>query len=97
MLGGRCGAQIPGTICTCHSLQVYMKISVPKGVRFVGHPGRCHLTKKMCMIPGEAEPNWVVLSFSDLGISNITGEGPMHLWASFPRRLPRSPGADPGG
>lgn len=62
-------------------LQVYVKISVPKGIRFVGHPGKRHLTKKMCMAPGETEPTWVVLSFSDLGLSNITGEGPVLLQA----------------
>lgn len=56
-----------------------MKLSVPKGIQFVGHPGKCHLTKKTCVAPGEAEPIWVVLSFSDLGLSNITGEGPGFL------------------
>lgn len=56
--------------------QVYVKISVPKGIRFVGHPGRRHLTKKMCVASGETEPTWVVLSFGDLGLSNVTGEAP---------------------
>lgn len=63
-------------------LQVYVKISVPKGIRFVGHPGKRHLTKKMCLAPGETKPTWVVLSFGDLGLSNITGEGLVLLWAS---------------
>ncbi|XP_032990817.1 C3 and PZP-like alpha-2-macroglobulin domain-containing protein 8 isoform X1 [Rhinolophus ferrumequinum] len=54
--------------------EVYVKISVPKGIRFVGHPGKRHLTKKMCLAPGETEPTWVVLSFSDLGLSNITAK-----------------------
>ncbi|XP_038284201.1 C3 and PZP-like alpha-2-macroglobulin domain-containing protein 8 isoform X5 [Canis lupus familiaris] len=54
--------------------QVYVKISVPKGIRFVGHPGKRHLTKKMCVASGEMEPAWVVLSFSDLGISNVTAK-----------------------
>ncbi|PNJ28667.1 CPAMD8 isoform 4 [Pongo abelii] len=54
--------------------QVYMKLSVPKGIQFVGHPGKRHLTKKMCVAPGEAEPIWVVLSFSDLGLNNITAK-----------------------
>uniref|UniRef100_A0A2K5D6R1 C3 and PZP like alpha-2-macroglobulin domain containing 8 n=1 Tax=Aotus nancymaae TaxID=37293 RepID=A0A2K5D6R1_AOTNA len=45
--------------------EVYMKLSVPKGIQFVGHPGKRHLTKKMCVASGEAEPTWVVLSFSD--------------------------------
>ncbi|XP_025845485.2 C3 and PZP-like alpha-2-macroglobulin domain-containing protein 8 isoform X4 [Vulpes vulpes] len=54
--------------------QVYVKISVPKGIRFVGHPGKRHLTKKMCVASGETEPAWVVLSFSDLGISNVTAK-----------------------
>ncbi|XP_075857344.1 C3 and PZP-like alpha-2-macroglobulin domain-containing protein 8 [Microcebus murinus] len=54
--------------------EVYMKLSVPKGVQFVGHPGKRHLTKKACVAPGEAEPSWVVLSFSDLGLSDITAK-----------------------
>uniref|UniRef100_A0A480DIY3 C3 and PZP-like alpha-2-macroglobulin domain-containing protein 8 n=2 Tax=Sus scrofa TaxID=9823 RepID=A0A480DIY3_PIG len=54
--------------------EVYVKFSVPKGIRFVGHPGKRHLTKKTCVAPGETEPTWVVLSFSDLGLSNITAK-----------------------
>ncbi|XP_039723675.1 C3 and PZP-like alpha-2-macroglobulin domain-containing protein 8 isoform X2 [Pteropus medius] len=54
--------------------EVYVKISVPKGIRFVGHPGKRHLTKKICLAPGETKPTWVVLSFSDLGLSNITAK-----------------------
>ncbi|XP_025771639.1 C3 and PZP-like alpha-2-macroglobulin domain-containing protein 8 [Puma concolor] len=54
--------------------EVYVKISVPKGIRFVGHPGRRHLTKKMCVASGETEPTWVVLSFGDLGLSNVTAK-----------------------
>lgn len=50
-----------------------MKISVPKGIKFVGHPGKHHLTRKKCVAPGEAKPTSVVLSFSELGLSNITG------------------------
>lgn len=30
----------------------------------------------MCVASGETEPAWVVLSFGDLGISNVTGEAP---------------------
>ncbi|MXQ93470.1 hypothetical protein E5288_WYG021131 [Bos mutus] len=54
--------------------EVYMKISVPKGIQFVGHPGKRHLTKKTCVASGETEPMWVVLSFGDLGLSNITAK-----------------------
>ncbi|XP_060000647.1 C3 and PZP-like alpha-2-macroglobulin domain-containing protein 8 isoform X4 [Lagenorhynchus albirostris] len=57
---------------TC--VEVYVKISVPKGIQFVGHPGKRHLTKKTCVVPGEMEPSWVVLSFGDLGLSNITAK-----------------------
>lgn len=64
------------TLKGCTPLQVYVKILVPKGIRFVGHPGKRHLTKKMCVASGEMEPTWVVLSFSDLGSSNVTGEAP---------------------
>ncbi|XP_043767013.1 C3 and PZP-like alpha-2-macroglobulin domain-containing protein 8 isoform X2 [Cervus elaphus] len=54
--------------------EVYMKISVPKGIQFVGHPGKRQLTKKTCVASGETEPTWVVLSFGDLGLSNITAK-----------------------
>ncbi|XP_007461165.1 PREDICTED: C3 and PZP-like alpha-2-macroglobulin domain-containing protein 8 [Lipotes vexillifer] len=57
---------------TC--VEVYVKISVPKGIQFVGHPGKRHLTKKTCVVPGEMEPSCVVLSFGDLGLSNITAK-----------------------
>lgn len=50
-----------------------MKISVPKGIKFVGHPGKHHLTRKKCVAPGEAKPTSIVLSFNELGLSNITG------------------------
>lgn len=78
-----------------------MKIFVPKGTRFVGHPGKRHLTKKLCVASGETEPIWVVLSFSDLGLSNITGEGPA-LWAPPPghpgaQALPTGMGEVRGG
>ncbi|KAF3829306.1 hypothetical protein GH733_003570 [Mirounga leonina] len=83
--------------------EVYVKISVPKGIRFIGHPGKRHLTKKMCVASGEMEPAWVVLSFSDLGLSNVTakalaygetsccrdGQSIKHLEESFAdRRVP---------
>lgn len=68
-----------------------MKISVPKGIRFVGHPGRRHLTKKMCVAAGETEPIWVVLSFSDLGLSNITGEGSLGTLQASKGPRPRLP------
>ncbi|KAI4583733.1 hypothetical protein MJG53_007012 [Ovis ammon polii x Ovis aries] len=54
--------------------EVYVKISVPRGIQFVGHPGKRHLTKKTCVASGETEPTWVVLSFGDLGLSNITAK-----------------------
>lgn len=54
-------------------LQVHVKISVPKGIKFVGHPGKHHLTRKKCVAPGEAKPTSIVLSFNELGLSNITG------------------------
>ena len=78
----------------CHLFQVYMKISVPKGIQFVGHPGKRHLTKKMCVASGETEPMWVVLSFGDLGLSNITGEIQVLIGASPLSRTPRDPGAE---
>lgn len=53
--------------------QVHVKISVPKGIKFVGHPGKHHLTRKKCVAPGEAKPTSIVLSFNELGLSNITG------------------------
>uniref|UniRef100_A0A6I8P7H9 C3 and PZP like alpha-2-macroglobulin domain containing 8 n=2 Tax=Ornithorhynchus anatinus TaxID=9258 RepID=A0A6I8P7H9_ORNAN len=55
-------------------VEVHVKISVPKGIKFVGHPGKHHLTRKKCVAPGEAKPTSIVLSFSDLGLSNITAK-----------------------
>ncbi|XP_074161873.1 C3 and PZP-like alpha-2-macroglobulin domain-containing protein 8 [Sminthopsis crassicaudata] len=55
-------------------VEVYVKISVPKGIKFVGHPGKHHLTRKKCVAPGEAKPTSIVLSFSELGLSNITAK-----------------------
>ncbi|XP_071343784.1 C3 and PZP-like alpha-2-macroglobulin domain-containing protein 8 isoform X1 [Trachinotus anak] len=52
--------------------EVHVKVSVPKGIKFVGHPGRHHLTRKKCVAPGEATPTSIVLSFTELGSANIT-------------------------
>lgn len=57
-----------------HSLQVHVKVSVPKGIKFVGHPGKHHLTRKKCVAPGEAAPTFIVLSFMELVTANITGQ-----------------------
>lgn len=53
--------------------QVHVKVSVPKGIKFVGHPGKHHLTRKKCIAPGEATPTSIVLSVTELGSANITG------------------------
>ncbi|XP_052446900.1 C3 and PZP-like alpha-2-macroglobulin domain-containing protein 8 isoform X1 [Carassius gibelio] len=52
--------------------EVHVKVSVPKGIKFVGHPGKHHLTRKKCVAPGEATPTYIVLLFSDLISANIT-------------------------
>nr|XP_015220823.1 PREDICTED: C3 and PZP-like alpha-2-macroglobulin domain-containing protein 8 [Lepisosteus oculatus] len=52
--------------------EVHIKVSVPKGIKFVGHPGKHHLTRKKCVAPGEATPTPIVLSFTELGVANIT-------------------------
>ncbi|KAM4629690.1 C3 and PZP-like alpha-2-macroglobulin domain-containing protein 8 isoform 3-T3 [Polymixia lowei] len=52
--------------------EVHVKVSVPKGIKFVGHPGKHHLTRKKCVAPGEATPTSIVLSFTELGAANIT-------------------------
>ncbi|XP_048833102.1 C3 and PZP-like alpha-2-macroglobulin domain-containing protein 8 isoform X1 [Brienomyrus brachyistius] len=52
--------------------EVYVKVSVPKGIKFVGHPGKNHLTRKKCVAAGEVTPTSIVLSFAELGASNIT-------------------------
>ncbi|TMS20262.1 C3 and PZP-like alpha-2-macroglobulin domain-containing protein 8 [Larimichthys crocea] len=52
--------------------EVHVKVSVPKGIKFVGHPGKHHLTRKKCVAPGEATPTSIVLSFTELGSANIT-------------------------
>ncbi|TWW57860.1 C3 and PZP-like alpha-2-macroglobulin domain-containing protein 8 [Takifugu flavidus] len=52
--------------------EVHVKVSVPKGIKFVGHPGKHHLTRKKCVPPGEAAPTSIVLSVNELGPANIT-------------------------
>ncbi|XP_034035690.1 C3 and PZP-like alpha-2-macroglobulin domain-containing protein 8 [Thalassophryne amazonica] len=52
--------------------EVHVKVSVPKGIKFVGHPGKHHLTRKKCVPPGEATPTSIVLSFTELGPASIT-------------------------
>ncbi|XP_056132926.1 C3 and PZP-like alpha-2-macroglobulin domain-containing protein 8 [Lampris incognitus] len=52
--------------------EVHVKVSVPKGIKFVGHPGKHHLTRKKCVAAGEAAPTSIVLSFTELGAANIT-------------------------
>ncbi|NWY45009.1 CPMD8 protein, partial [Sylvia atricapilla] len=68
--------KIPLTVYNYLALcaEVHVKISVPKGIKFVGHPGKHHLTRKKCVAPGEAKPTSIVLSFSELGLSNITAK-----------------------
>ncbi|XP_051551444.1 C3 and PZP-like alpha-2-macroglobulin domain-containing protein 8 [Myxocyprinus asiaticus] len=53
-------------------IEVHVKVSVPKGIKFVGHPGKHHLTRKKCVAPGEATPTYIVLLFSELVAANIT-------------------------
>nr|XP_057929611.1 C3 and PZP-like alpha-2-macroglobulin domain-containing protein 8 isoform X2 [Doryrhamphus excisus] len=52
--------------------EVHIKVTVPKGIKFIGHPGKHHLTRKKCVAPGEATPTIIVLAFSELGPANIT-------------------------
>ncbi|XP_038157657.1 C3 and PZP-like alpha-2-macroglobulin domain-containing protein 8 [Cyprinodon tularosa] len=52
--------------------EVHVKVSVPKGIKFIGHPGKHHLTRKKRVAPGEAIPISIVLSFTELGSANIT-------------------------
>lgn len=63
-------------------LQVHVKISVAKGIKFVGHPGKQHLTRKKCVAPGKAKPTSIVLSFGELGQNNITGNK-FEWWTLF--------------
>lgn len=53
--------------------QVHVKVSVPKGVKFIGHPGKHHIARKKCVSSGEATPTSIVLSFAELGSVDITG------------------------
>ena len=55
-------------------------MSVAKGIKFIGHPGKHHLTRKKCVAPGQATPTSIVLSFTELGSVNITG---IHREQSF--------------
>ncbi|KAM9761751.1 C3 and PZP-like alpha-2-macroglobulin domain-containing protein 8 isoform 1-T1 [Menidia menidia] len=52
--------------------EVHLKVSIPKGIKFIGHPGKHHLTRKKCLASGEVTPTSIVLSFSELGPVNIT-------------------------
>ncbi|XP_043910701.1 C3 and PZP-like alpha-2-macroglobulin domain-containing protein 8 [Protopterus annectens] len=54
--------------------EVHLKVSVPKGIKFVGHPGKYHMTRKMCISSMDAKCNSVVLTFSELGLGNITAK-----------------------
>nr|XP_033811133.1 C3 and PZP-like alpha-2-macroglobulin domain-containing protein 8 isoform X1 [Geotrypetes seraphini] len=66
--------KIPLTIYNYLSIcaEVHIKVSVPIGIKFIGYPGKHHLTRKMCMPPEGIKPTFIVLSFSKLGSSNIT-------------------------
>lgn len=78
--------------------QVHVKISVPKGIKFVGHPGKHHMTRKKCVAPGEAKPTSIVLSFGELGQNNITGGAwlfDFDLWSWVGQEDPSCP--DPAG
>ncbi|KAJ1085590.1 hypothetical protein NDU88_005720 [Pleurodeles waltl] len=57
-------------LATC--AEVHVKISVSKGIKFVGYPGKHHLIRKMCVAPSETKPTSLVLSFSELGQTSIT-------------------------
>uniref|UniRef100_A0A3P9L213 C3 and PZP like alpha-2-macroglobulin domain containing 8 n=1 Tax=Oryzias latipes TaxID=8090 RepID=A0A3P9L213_ORYLA len=52
--------------------EVHVKVSVPKGVKFIGHPGKHHLARKKCVSSEEATPTSIVLSFAELGSVDIT-------------------------
>ncbi len=43
-------------------------MSVPKGIKFVGHPGKHHLTRKKCVAPGEATAHFYSTSLFWTGI-----------------------------
>ncbi|XP_063003438.1 C3 and PZP-like alpha-2-macroglobulin domain-containing protein 8 [Elgaria multicarinata webbii] len=55
-------------------LEVHVKVSAPKGIHFVGHPGKQHLARKKCVAPGKAKPTFIVFSFGELGRSNVTAK-----------------------
>ncbi|XP_072450564.1 C3 and PZP-like alpha-2-macroglobulin domain-containing protein 8 isoform X3 [Chiloscyllium punctatum] len=54
--------------------EVHVKITVPKGIKFIGHQGKRHLTRKMCISSEETKLTSIVLSFSELGPANITAK-----------------------
>lgn len=64
---------LPNVLFIIFPQQVHIKVSVPKGIKFIGHPGKHHLTRKKCVAPGEATPTTIVLAFTELGPANITG------------------------
>uniref|UniRef100_H3DDC7 C3 and PZP like alpha-2-macroglobulin domain containing 8 n=1 Tax=Tetraodon nigroviridis TaxID=99883 RepID=H3DDC7_TETNG len=66
--------------------EVHVKVSVPKGIKFVGHPGKHHLTRKKCVPPGEATPTSIVFSVTELGPANITEERRTAIGMDYVRR-----------
>ncbi|XP_054646446.1 C3 and PZP-like alpha-2-macroglobulin domain-containing protein 8 [Dunckerocampus dactyliophorus] len=70
--------------------EVHIKVSVPKGVKFIGHPGKHHLTRKKCVAPGEATPTTIVLAFSELGPANITARAIAYSEPSCCSNAPQS-------
>ncbi|XP_078742084.1 C3 and PZP-like alpha-2-macroglobulin domain-containing protein 8 [Lampetra fluviatilis] len=67
-------AKVPLTVHNYMPLcaEVHVKVTVPKGVKFVGHHGKQHLTRKMCVEADETKTTSLVLSFAELGQTNIT-------------------------
>ncbi|KAM4808477.1 C3 and PZP-like alpha-2-macroglobulin domain-containing protein 8 isoform 1-T1 [Rhinophrynus dorsalis] len=54
------------------SVEVHIKITIPKGIKFVGYPGKQHLMRKLCVASGEIKPTSAVFSFNELGQANIS-------------------------
>ncbi|XP_018112272.1 C3 and PZP-like alpha-2-macroglobulin domain-containing protein 8 [Xenopus laevis] len=53
-------------------VEVHVKITIPKGIKFVGYPGKQYLIRKLCVASGETKPTSAVFAFTDLGQANIS-------------------------
>ncbi|XP_053558866.1 C3 and PZP-like alpha-2-macroglobulin domain-containing protein 8 [Bombina bombina] len=62
--------------------EVHIKITIPKGIKFVGYPGKQYLIRKLCVASGETKPTSAVFSFTELGQTNISARALAYVSAN---------------